>query len=49
MCKIILFFILFSTFVFSQSLPIEENFDYSTGVLTSSSDWEESHTGSYRY
>ena len=45
MCKIILFFILFSTFVFSQSLPIEENFDYSTGVLTSSSDWEESNTG----
>ncbi len=45
MCKIILFFILFSTFVFSQSLPIEENFDYSTGVLTLSSDWEESNTG----
>ena len=45
MYKIILFFILFSTFVFSQSLPIEENFDYSTGVLTSSSDWEESNIG----
>ena len=45
MCKIILFFILFSLYVFSQPLPIEENFDYSTGVLISSSDWEESNTG----
>jgi hypothetical protein len=45
MLKATLFFILFSIYIFSQPL-LEENFDYTTGVLTSSSDWEESPGGS---
>jgi hypothetical protein len=46
MGKYVLFFMLFSILIFPQSLLLEENFDYSTGDLVSSSDWEESPTGS---
>lgn len=45
MLKVTLFFILFSIYIFPQPL-LEENFDYTTGILTSSSDWDESPTGS---
>jgi hypothetical protein len=45
MGKYVLFFMLFSILIFPQSLLLEENFDYSTGDLVSSSDWEESPDG----
>jgi hypothetical protein len=49
MKKVSILFILFSllpVFSFSQTLLLEENFNYEVGVLTSLSDWDESPTGS---